>query len=57
MKKALYMLAEFSDRDFDWLLSAGKRKKVTADSILIKQGEPTDALYLVLAGALAGDGR
>jgi CRP/FNR family transcriptional regulator, cyclic AMP receptor protein len=52
MKKALYMLAEFSDRDFDWLLSAGKRKKVTADSVLIKQGEPTDALYLVLAGAL-----
>ena len=53
MKKALYMLAEFSDRDFDWLLSAGKRKKVAIDSVLIRQGEPTDALYLVLAGTLA----
>jgi CRP/FNR family transcriptional regulator, cyclic AMP receptor protein len=53
MKKALYMLAEFSDRDFDWLLNAGKRKTVAAESVLIKQGEPTDALYLVLAGMLA----
>ncbi len=52
MTKALYMLAEFSDRDFDWLLNAGKRKRVTAESVLIKQGEPTDALYMVLAGML-----
>ncbi|MBW4468643.1 MAG: cyclic nucleotide-binding domain-containing protein [Pegethrix bostrychoides GSE-TBD4-15B] len=52
MTKALYMLAEFSDRDFDWLLNAGKRKTAAAESILIKQGEPTDALYLVLAGLL-----
>jgi CRP/FNR family cyclic AMP-dependent transcriptional regulator len=52
MKKALYMLAAFSDRDFDWLLNAGKRKTVPAESILIKQGESTDALYLVLDGTL-----
>lgn len=53
MKKALYMLAEFSDRDFDWLLTAGKRKEISADKILIYQGEPTDALYIVLEGTLA----
>jgi CRP/FNR family transcriptional regulator, cyclic AMP receptor protein len=53
MKKALYMLAAFSDRDFDWLLTAGKRRHVPADGILIHEGEPTDALYIVLDGTLA----
>jgi CRP/FNR family transcriptional regulator, cyclic AMP receptor protein len=52
MKKALYMLAEFSDRDFDWLLTAGRKKAVHAGSTLIREGEPTDALYIVLEGAL-----
>lgn len=53
MKKALYMLAAFSDRDFDWLLNAGKRKSIPAKGILIHEGEPTDALYVVLEGTLA----
>ncbi|NJO80606.1 MAG: cyclic nucleotide-binding domain-containing protein [Cyanobacteria bacterium RM1_2_2] len=53
MKKALYMLAEFSDRDFDWLLNAGRRKEVSATSTLIYEGEPTDAFYIVLKGTLS----
>lgn len=53
MKKALYMLAAFSDRDFDWLLTAGKRMNVLAGGVLIREGEPTDALYVVLRGTLA----
>lgn len=53
MKKALYMLAEFSDRDFDWLLTAGRRKDVSANKILIYEGEPTDAFYIVLKGTLS----
>lgn len=52
MKKALYMLAEFSDRDFDWLLSAGRKKSIQSGTPLIRQGEPTDALYIVLEGTL-----
>jgi CRP/FNR family transcriptional regulator, cyclic AMP receptor protein len=53
MKKALYMLAEFSDRDFDWLLTAGRKKRVASGNFLIREGEPTDALYIVLDGSLA----
>jgi CRP-like cAMP-binding protein len=53
MKKALYILSEFSDRDFDWLLTAGKLKYVPASSTLIYEGQPLDALYLVLEGTLA----
>lgn len=52
MKKALYMLAQFSDRDFDWLLLAGKRREVPAAGVLIHEGQPTDALYMVLQGTL-----
>lgn len=53
MRKALYILAQFSDRDFEWLLTAGKRIRVPAGSTLIREGEPTDALYLILDGTLS----
>jgi CRP-like cAMP-binding protein len=53
MKKSLYILAELSDRDFDWLVTSGKRKEVPAGTVLIREGQPTDALYLVLSGNLA----
>jgi CRP-like cAMP-binding protein len=53
MKKALYILAELSDRDFEWLIHVGRSKKITTGSVLIHEGEPIDALYLVLEGELA----
>lgn len=53
MKKALYILAQMSDRDFDWLLSAGRKKAISTGTILIREGEPTDALYIVLEGQFA----
>ncbi|WP_416667267.1 cyclic nucleotide-binding domain-containing protein [Egbenema bharatensis] len=52
MKKALYLLAQLSDRDFEWLLREGKRMSVSAGTPLIREGEPTDALYIVLDGRL-----
>ena len=53
MKKALYILAEFSDRDFDWLLAAGKKVFVSTGTRLIEEGKTSDALYLVLNGSLS----
>ncbi len=41
-----------SDRDFDWLLQVGKSKRVSAGTVLITEGQPTDALYIVLEGDL-----
>jgi CRP/FNR family transcriptional regulator, cyclic AMP receptor protein len=52
MKKALYMLAGFSDRDFDWLLNTGRKNRVLAGHALIREGETTDALHIVLEGTL-----
>lgn len=53
MQKALYILAELSDRDFNWLVSEGKRKEISTGTVLIHEGEPINALYIVLEGVLA----
>ncbi|HBB35703.1 MAG TPA: cyclic nucleotide-binding protein [Cyanobacteria bacterium UBA8803] len=52
MKQALYILAVLSDRDFNWLIAAGKRCRVPAGTVLIQQGEPLGALYIILDGTL-----
>ena len=53
MKKALYILSELSDRDFEWILKIGELKAIDADQILIYEGQPVDAIYMVLEGTLA----
>ncbi len=53
MKRALYLLAELSDRDFDWLIRTGKQKEIPAGTVVIQEGEPIDALYIVLEGKLS----
>lgn len=53
MKKSLYILAGFSDRDFSWLLNAGKKQHIRAGTVLIHQGEHIGTLYLILEGRLA----
>ena len=50
MKNSLYILAELSESDFDWLLSNGKRRTVPKGSVLIQEGQPVNALYLILQG-------
>ncbi|MBW4655275.1 MAG: cyclic nucleotide-binding domain-containing protein [Kaiparowitsia implicata GSE-PSE-MK54-09C] len=50
MRKALYLLAAISDRDFEWLLSVGKHQAVSAGQDLILEGSPINALYIVLSG-------
>jgi bacteriocin-type transport-associated protein len=53
MKRALYILSEFSDRDFEWFITAGKRKEISPGTVLIHEGQPIDALYIVLEGKLS----
>lgn len=52
MSKALYILAGLSDRDFEWLFAAGRRKEISAGTTLIFEKEPINALYMVLDGKL-----
>jgi CRP/FNR family transcriptional regulator, cyclic AMP receptor protein len=53
MSKVLVILGELSDRDIDWMIANGKRTKVQAGTTLIVQGQPFDALYIVLDGTLS----
>jgi CRP-like cAMP-binding protein len=53
MKKSLYILAELSDRDFEWLITTGRKRQVHQGMILIHEGQPVDALYIILEGSFA----
>jgi CRP/FNR family cyclic AMP-dependent transcriptional regulator len=52
MRKVFYILGELSERDLEWIIATGRREEVTAGTILIQEGVPTDALYIVLDGML-----
>lgn len=52
MRKVLFILGELNDRDLDWMLKIGSRREIAAGTVLIHEGQPTDALYIVLDGTL-----
>src|SRR5581483_8678239 len=56
MKKVLFLLGELRDIDIEWLIANGQRRAVRADEVLIRQGQPLDALFLVLDGTLEVSG-
>ena len=53
MRKALYILGRLDDADIEWMISVGERRSLAVGTTLIRQGEPADALSIVLDGALA----
>ena len=52
MSKVLAILGELSDRDIDWMIANGSKEKITANTILINEGQPIEALYIVLDGTM-----
>jgi len=50
MKKGLYILGKLNDSDVEWLIAKGKRSSLPANTLLIQEGKPNDALYIVLDG-------
>ena len=52
MRKVLYLLGQLSDGDVEWLIAAGVKEKLPPGRILIEQGKPVNALYIVLDGVL-----
>lgn len=53
MRKVLYILSRLTDEDVDWMAATGERRRHEAGDILIKQGEPVDALMFVLDGKVS----
>lgn len=52
MRKALYILADLQDDDVAWLARTGIYRTVDAGTVLIRQDEPIETLYIVIDGRL-----
>lgn len=53
LRKVLFVFAILNDNDIDWMTTHGRREQVTAGTVLIQQGQPVEAIYMVLKGNLA----
>src|SRR5690349_14270378 len=52
MRKVLYILGQLSDDDIEWLIGNGRQRQLGPGDVLIREGQPIEALYIVLDGAL-----
>jgi CRP-like cAMP-binding protein len=52
MRKVLFIFGELSDGDVEWLVQVGAKRAVTPGTLLIQEGVPIDALFIVLGGSL-----
>ena len=50
MRKALTFLGILNDSDIDWLVHAGAKREVAPGGVLVSEGEPIDAVFLVIDG-------
>ena len=53
MRKVLFLLGQVRDEDLEWMLTVGSTRSLAAGEVLIRRGDPVDAVYIVLHGAFA----
>ena len=53
MKKVLLFFSELNNSDLDWFVQKGKREVIVADRILIREGQISEALYIVVSGSFS----
>ncbi len=53
MRKVLFLFGQLNDDDVEWMLTAGTKRFVPAGGVVIEQGVPADALFILLEGKLA----
>jgi CRP/FNR family cyclic AMP-dependent transcriptional regulator len=53
MRKVLFLFGQLNDDDVEWMLTAGTKRFVPAGGVLIRQGVPVDAVFILLEGTLA----
>lgn len=52
MRHALYVFGIMNEADIEWLMDAGQRQSLAAGTVLVREGQPLDMLYIVLQGQL-----
>jgi CRP-like cAMP-binding protein len=53
MPPLFYVLTQLTDGDIDWLRASGQRREVPLGGVLIEQGRPIEAVFIVLEGRLS----
>lgn len=53
MRRVLYILGQLGDEDIEWLIGAGTLRRLDPGATLIHEGQPIEALYILLDGALS----
>lgn len=52
MKKVLYILGLLQDRDIEWMVAAGKRRVLRGGEVLVREGEPFNAISIIVDGSV-----
>jgi CRP-like cAMP-binding protein len=52
MRKISYVIGRLSESDLSWLVKAGVYRALPGGTVVIAQGKPSDALYIVLSGEM-----
>lgn len=53
IRDVLYIFGQLHDSDLDWAIANGTLEKIAANTNLIRQGGPIDALYFLLDGQMS----
>jgi len=53
VRKVLFIFGQLRDTDVEWLAKNGRRRRLSAGSVLIHEGVSVDTLYIVLEGKLS----
>lgn len=53
LKDILFVLGKLHDSDIDWMMACGTQHKIVANTVLIHEQSPVDALYILLSGIMS----
>jgi CRP/FNR family transcriptional regulator, cyclic AMP receptor protein len=53
MRKALYILGQLNDADIQWMAHHGVTRPLQDGEVVIREGQPIDAIFVNLEGALS----
>lgn len=53
LKDVLFILGELHDSDLDWMMACGTQKYIPANTVVIHEGRPIDALSIILSGTMS----
>lgn len=53
MRKVLYLFGQLNDEDVEWMIATGRKRSLSRGGVLIQQGVPIDALFILLEGRLS----